>query len=145
MRQPGRTDLEQKASVVSAQKTVNKRFLKRSPTHASKTSRDYAQATACDTGVVRRWNDGSKKNSEWKEEKRKLFNLGKGMFAQKPVEALSNHSAPLIFLFFLAVMPKCDSPFSKNYSLKWNTNFDITASRSTVFASVWSVASTPER
>ena len=98
MRQPGRTDLEQKASAdVSAQKTVNKRFLKRSPTHASKASRDYAQATACDTGVVRRWNDGSKKNSEWNEEKRKLFNLGKGKFAQKSVEAPSNHSAPLIF------------------------------------------------
>ena len=51
----GRTDLVQKFSAdVSEQKTVNKRFLERSPTYASKTSRDYAQAKACDTGVDRR-------------------------------------------------------------------------------------------
>ena len=51
----GRTDLVQKFSAdVSEQKTVNKRFLERSPTYASKTNRDYAQARACDTGVVSR-------------------------------------------------------------------------------------------
>jgi hypothetical protein len=54
-----RTDFEEKSSAeVSEQKTVNKRFLERSPTYASKTNRDYAQARACDTGVDRRIRTG---------------------------------------------------------------------------------------
>ena len=83
MRQPGRTDLEQKASF------------------ATEGVQRYDESSA---------NGGSKKKSEWNEEKRKLFNLGKGKFAQKNGRGAEQSLSTSNFFIFLAVMPKCDSP-----------------------------------